>query len=35
VVRTADTVALPFRVRRIAGNEEGVVLDAEDGRVHD
>jgi hypothetical protein len=35
VVRAADTVALPFRVRRIAGNEEGVVLEAEDGRVHD
>ena len=29
-----EPVTLPFRVRRIAGSERGVVLEAEDGHVH-
>lgn len=35
ITRSAEPLALPFRVRRIAGNEGGLVLEAQDGRVHE
>jgi hypothetical protein len=32
---TAGILALPFRVKRIAGNEHSVIVEADDGRVHE